>query len=412
MSVIFEGFDFIDGGVCSPNGFTASGIHCGLRKNKTKLDLALIYSDVMCNTACVYTTNKVKGAPILVTKRHVADGKAQAIIANSANANTCNIDGEEKAEKMCKLIADELDLKKSDIVVASTGVIGQILPIEPIQDGVAELKKALSKDGNNDAATAILTTDTVKKEYAISFKIGNKTCKMGAMAKGSGMIHPNMATMFCFITTDVAINSDLIQMALNFVVKDTLNMVSVDGDTSTNDMVTVMASGKACNSQIENPKSNEYEIFLNALYAIMMNISRDIAADGEGATKLLECTVCGAKNVDTAKIVAKSVITSSLFKSAMFGEDANWGRILCAMGYAQTDFDIDLVDVWFKSQKGEAKMCENGFGVPFEEAYLKEVLSQKEVKIIINLNDGDKKAVAWGCDLTYDYVKINGDYRS
>ncbi|MEG2813298.1 MAG: bifunctional glutamate N-acetyltransferase/amino-acid acetyltransferase ArgJ [Oscillospiraceae bacterium] len=412
MSVKFEGFDFIDGGVCAPEGFTASGVHCGLRKNHTKLDLALIYSDVMCNTACVYTTNKVKGAPILVTKRHVADGKAQAIIANSANANTCNIDGEEKAEKMCSLIANELNLKKSDIVVASTGVIGQILPIEPIANGVANLKKSLSKTGNNDAATAILTTDTVKKEYAISFKIGDKVCKMGATAKGSGMIHPNMATMFCFITTDVAIDSALIQMALNSVVKDTLNMVSVDGDTSTNDMVTILASGKAKNPEIQNPKSEEYEIFVNALYAIMMNISREIAADGEGATKLLECTVCGAKKVECAKIVAKSVITSSLFKSAMFGEDANWGRILCAMGYAQTDFDINLVDVWFKSSNGEAQMCKNGFGVEFDENYLKKILSAKEIKIIINLNDGDEKAVAWGCDLTYDYVKINGDYRS
>ncbi|MBQ4153264.1 MAG: bifunctional glutamate N-acetyltransferase/amino-acid acetyltransferase ArgJ, partial [Oscillospiraceae bacterium] len=408
MRVNFKGFDFVEGGLCAPAGFKAAGIHCGIRKNKTKRDLALVYSDTLCNAAAIYTQNKVKGAPIAVTKRNIRNGKAQAIIANSGNANTCNADGEWKAEQMCELCASELHIDKEDVIVASTGVIGQVLDIEPIATGMAQLASELSIDGSGNAAEAIMTTDTVKKELAVEFKLGDKTCRIAGIAKGSGMIHPNMATMLCFMTTDVAIQPELLQIVLKKVADDTFNMVSVDGDTSTNDMACILASGKAGNSEIDKQDKN-CEIFMNALYVLMMNLSREIAADGEGATKLLECHVSGAADESTAKTVAKSVIISSLFKSAMFGADANWGRILCAVGYADAEFQIGEVGVQLASAKGCIRVCEHGAGVDFSEELAKEILLEDEIKILVELGKGPCSAVAWGCDLTYDYVKINGD---
>ncbi len=412
MNIKYEGFDFVEKGICAPKGFQASGVHCGIRKNKSKKDLALIYSDVLCNAAAVYTLNKVKGAPIAVTKENLKNGKAQAVIINSGNANTCNADGEEKARMMCVLTAAALKIDSKDVIVGSTGVIGQVLPIEPIQEHMAELAEALSCDGSVDAADAILTTDTVRKELAVEFTLGGKTCHIGGIAKGSGMIHPNMATMLCFMTTDVAIDQELLQQTLSAVVDETFNMVSIDGDTSTNDTCAIMASGLAGNQEIVSADTEEYKVFADALYVILMNLSRQIAGDGEGATKLLECTVNGAVDLKNAKIVAKSVITSNLFKCAMFGEDANWGRVLCAIGYSEADLDIHGVEVILASKAGKITVCENGAGVDFSEEKASSILKEDEIKIIVNLKDGDAKAVAWGCDLTYDYVKINGDYRT
>jgi glutamate N-acetyltransferase/amino-acid N-acetyltransferase len=412
MNIKYEGFDFVEKGICAPKGFKASGVHCGIRKNKTKKDLALIYSDVLCNAAAVYTLNKVKGAPIAVTKENLKNGKAQAVIVNSGNANTCNADGEEKARMMCDMAAASLGIDSKDVVVGSTGVIGQVLPIEPIRDHMEELAGTLSGDGSADAADAILTTDTVRKELAVEFTLGGKTCHIGGIAKGSGMIHPNMATMLCFMTTDVAIDRELLQQTLSAVVDETFNMVSIDGDTSTNDTCAILASGLAGNKEIVSADTEEYKLFADALYVILMNLSRMIAGDGEGATKLLECTVNGAVDLKSAKIVAKSVITSNLFKCAMFGEDANWGRILCAIGYSEADLDIHGVEVILASKAGKITVCENGAGVEFSEEKASSILKEDEIKIIVNLRDGDAKAVAWGCDLTYDYVKINGDYRT
>ena len=401
----------IDGGVCAAKGFTAGGIHCGIRKNKDKKDLSLIYSEVPAAAAAVYTTNLVKGAPLTVTKKHISDGFAQAIICNSGNANTCNADGMEIAEKMSALTADALGIKSDDIVVASTGVIGEKLDITPIAQGIPGLVKSLKQDGSADAAEGIMTTDTVKKEVAVEFEIGGKTCRIGGIAKGSGMIHPNMATMLVFITTDASISPGMLQKALSGDIKNTFNMVSVDGDTSTNDMVTVLANGMAGNEEITCEGEN-FCAFMKALNTVTMNLCRRIAGDGEGATKLLECRVSGAADEQTAKTVAKSVICSSLLKAAMFGADANWGRVLCAIGYSGADVDPDKIDVAFRSSKGEIKVCENGAGIPFSEETAKEILLQKEIEILINLNSGEFSSVAWGCDLTYDYVKINGDYRT
>ena len=400
----------IEGGVCAAKGFTASGVHCGIRKNKTKKDLALIYSSCVANAAAVYTTNLVKGAPLTVTKKHIANGKAQAVICNSGNANTCNADGVQVAEMMSQLIADELKIKCDDIVVASTGVIGQPLNIEPIKNGIPELVKGL---GNNslDAAEGIMTTDTKVKEIAVSFEIDGVECKIGGIAKGSGMIHPDMATMLVFITTDCAISSELLQKALSCDIKDTFNMVSVDGDTSTNDMVAVLANGMAGNKEITAEDEN-FSTFMKALNTVTVYLCRCIAADGEGATKLLECKVDGAKDISAAKTVAKSIICSSLTKAAMFGADANWGRILCAIGYAKCDVDISKVDVAFKSAKGTIEVCKMGSGVDFSEEKAKEILLEDQIEILVTLKDGSAQATAWGCDLTYDYVKINGDYRT
>ena len=408
----------IDGGVCAAKGFQANGLNCGLNANKEKNDLGLVVSDCLCDTAAVYTSNKVKGAPITVTKANLeASGKkSKAVIVNSKNANTCNFDGVEKAQKMCQLTADALvaqgcEIKAEEVIVASTGVIGQILPIEPIANSMEALVAGLSYEGNAKAANAIMTTDTVMKEYAVSFEIDGKACVLGGMAKGSGMIHPNMATTLNFVTTDVSIDADLLQKALSEIVKVTYNCLSVDGDTSTNDMLTVMANGLAGNERIVCEDTN-YELFKAALYEVLMNLTKMLAKDGEGATKLLECTCAGAPDLDTGIIVAKSVICSPLFKCAMFGEDANWGRVLCAIGYAKAEFDIDKVDVDLASERGTIAVCRNGAGVAFSEEEAKVVLGAEEIYINVNLNQGEAVAKAWGCDLTYDYVKINGDYRS
>ena len=401
----------IEGGVCAAKGFTASGVHCGVRKNRTKRDISLIFSEKICSAAAVYTTNLVKGAPLIVTKKHLTDGKAQAVICNSGNANTCNANGIEIAEKMSELLANELSINANDVVVASTGVIGQPLSIEPIANGIPMLKKELSFDGSKNAAEGIMTTDTKLKEIAVEFKIGGKTCHMGGIAKGSGMIHPNMATMLVFITTDVAISSTMLQKALSSDIANTFNMISIDGDTSTNDMVAVLANGLAENAEITED-SEDFKEFMKALNTVTVHLCRMIAADGEGATKLLECKVSGAKDEKTAKTVAKSVICSSLLKAAMFGADANWGRVLCAIGYSGAEVDVLKVDVSFSSKKGEIAVCKNGAGVDFSEEKAKEILLEDEIEILVGLNSGDASATAWGCDLTYDYVKINGDYRT
>ncbi len=403
--------EIISGGICAAKGFKANGIHCGIRKNRTKRDLALIVSEVKANAAAVYTTNLVKGAPLKVTKNHLADGKAQAIICNSGNANTCNANGIEIAEEMSEILSDAMNISASDVVVASTGVIGQPLDISPIKNGINELVNGLSADGSTNAAEAIMTTDTVDKQIAVQFNIGDKVCKIGGIAKGSGMIHPDMATMLVFITTDVAISSEMLSAALSSDISNTFNMVSVDGDTSTNDMVTVLANGLAGNEEI-TAFDDDYAAFVTALNTVTVNLCRMIAGDGEGATKLLECKVTGAENLGVAKTVAKSVICSSLLKAAMFGADANWGRVLCAIGYSKADVDVNKIDVSFKSAKGEISVCKNGSGVDFSEEKAKEILLEKEIEILVNLNSGEFDSCAWGCDLTYDYVKINGDYRT
>ena len=409
-----ENLKIIDGGVCAAKGFKASGVYCGIKENPTKKnDIALIVSDVMCNAAGVYTQNKVKGAPVIVTKKNLekSGGKAKAVIVNSKNANTCNADGEEKANAMCRLVSDAVGIKPEEVIVASTGVIGQILPIEPIEKAVPQLVEKLSYDGNIGAATAIMTTDTVKKEYAVEFEIGGKAVHLGGMAKGSGMIHPNMATTLNFITTDCAVSAPMLQKALSEIVKITYNCLSVDGDQSTNDTCMLMSNGLAENDEIAC-EGADFDTFKAALYQVMANLTRMLAKDGEGATKLLTCICSCAPDLDTAIIVAKSVIRSPLFKCAMFGSDANWGRVLCAVGYAEADFDINKVDVDLGSRVGKIAVCRNGAGVEFSEDEAKKILSEDEIEICISLNQGNAQATAWGCDLTYDYVKINGDYRS
>ncbi len=400
----------IQGGVCAAKGFTANGVHCGIRKNKTKRDLALIYSEVPASAAAVYTKNLVKGAPLTVTKNNISDGVAQAVICNSGNANTCNANGIEIAEKTCKLVADKLGISQTDVVVASTGVIGQPLDITPIANGIPALAAGLGAHSDL-ACEGIMTTDTVVKEIAFEFTAGGKTCRIGGIAKGSGMIHPNMATMLVFVTTDCKISAKMLQKALSADVEDSFNMVSVDGDTSTNDMVSVLANGLAGNVEIV-AEGADYDEFRKALAAVTQYLCRRIAGDGEGATKLLECKVSGAKDTATAKTVAKSVICSSLLKAAMFGADANWGRVLCAIGYSGADVDVNKVGVSFRSAKGEICVCVNGAGVEFSEEKAKEILLEKEIEILVSLCGGEACATAWGCDLTYDYVKINGDYRT
>ena len=401
----------ISGGVCAAKGFTAWGVHCGIRANRTKRDLSLIYSEKKASAAAVYTTNLVKGAPLVVTKNHIADGFAQAVIVNSGNANTCNANGIEIAEGMCALAAGALSIAPEDVVVGSTGVIGQPLSLEPIRAGIPELVKGLSKEGSAVAAEGIMTTDTALKEIAVEFNLGGKTCRMGGIAKGSGMIHPNMATMLVYITTDAAVSAPMLQKALSTDIADTFNMVSVDGDTSTNDCVTVLANGLAGNDPVTED-GEDFAAFMKALNTVTVYLCRSIAGDGEGATKLLECHVSGAKDVKNAKIVAKSVICSSLLKAAMFGADANWGRVLCAIGYSGAEVDVSKVGVSFRSDKGTVTVCENGAGVEFSEEKAKEILLEKEIEILLTLGDGTAEATAWGCDLTYDYVKINGDYRT
>ena len=400
----------IEGGVCAAKGFQAAGVYCGIRKNKSKKDLALIASEVKAACACVYTQNLVQGAPIVVTKANVKDGYASAIICNSGNANTCNANGVEIATQMCDLLGKALKIPASDVVVASTGVIGKTLEIEPIASGIAPLVAALGDD-SNAAAEAIMTTDLKKKEIAFEFTLGGKPCHIGGICKGSGMIQPNMATMLGFVTTDAAISPAMLQQALSADILDSFNMVSVDGDTSTNDMVTILANGMAGNAMITEQNA-DYEAFCAALSAVTQYLSRSIAADGEGATKLIICHLTGASDKISAIKLSKSVINSPLVKCAMFGADANWGRVLCALGYAGVTTDVNQVSVTFASKAGSVNVCQNGMGVDFSEELAKKVLSESEITIEITLGDGNAQATAYGCDLTYDYVKINGDYRT
>ena len=401
----------IEGGVTAAQGFVAGGIHCGVRKNKSKPDLAMIYSQTPCAAAAVYTQNLVKGAPILVTRKNIANGYARAVICNSGNANTCNADGEEKAQAMCDLTAQALGIDPQDVVVASTGVIGQVLPIEPIAAGIPELVKSLSAEGSSAAATAIMTTDTIPKEAAAEVETGGKTVRLGGISKGSGMIHPNMATMLCFVTTDCAISPEMLQRAIHQVTETTFNMISIDGDTSTNDTFAILANGAAGNQEITAP-GPDYDAFVQALEAVCRKLSKLMAGDGEGATKLLICQTEGAATLDAARTVAKSVICSTLFKAAMFGADANWGRVLCAIGYSGAAVDVNKIDVSFRSAKGRVDVCKNGAGIPFSEEEASLVLGEREIEILIHLHMGQERAEAYGCDLTYDYVKTNGDYRT
>ncbi len=405
-------YKFIDGGVTAPQGFTAQGVCASIKpSNTTKRDLALIYCDTLCNSVAVFTKNLVKSDAITVTQKHLENGKAQAVIVNSGNANTCNADGYEKAEQMCEIAAKALSVKKDDVIVASTGVIGQVLPIEPIKKGVEMMQGSLTKEGGTNAAEAIMTTDTVKKEMAMELILDGKKVTIGVIAKGSGMIHINMGTMLSFVTTDAAVSPQILKEALLEAVEDSYNMVSVDGDTSTNDTLAILASGKAGNKEITE-KNEDYKIFVSALSELFKAIAKKLAADGEGATKLLICNVSGAKTKKDAKGVAKSIIGSSLVKAAMFGADANCGRILCAIGYSGMNVDVKKADVSYKSAKGVIEVCKNGLGIQFSEEFAKEILLEKEIEILVNLNDGNGQAEAYGCDLTYDYVKINGDYRT
>jgi len=401
----------IEGGVCAARGFQANGIHCGIRHNKTKRDLSMIISDVPCSAAAVYTQNLVKGAPIAVTKNHIADGIAQAVICNSGNANTCNANGIQIAEGMCQLVQQYTGIPAHNVIPASTGVIGQPLDLTPIANGMQALVDGLSDEHSSLAAEGIMTTDTAKKELAVSFMLDGKECRMGGIAKGSGMIHPNMATMLVFITTDAAISPRMLQKALSGDVTKSFNMLSVDGDTSTNDTVAVLANGLAGNREI-TCEGEDFTAFMAALNTITVQLCRCIAADGEGATKLLECTATGADTLEAAQKSAKSVICSSLLKAAMFGADANWGRVLCAIGYSGAQVDVSKIDVAFRSAKGTVEVCKQGSSVVFSEEKAKEILLEKEIEILLNLGDGPYSATAWGCDLTYDYVKINGDYRT
>ena len=403
--------EYIEGGVTAAKGFTASGVHCGIRKNRTKRDLGLIMSEVRASAAAVYTTNLVKGAPLLVTKDNISDGRARAMICNSGNANTCNADGEQISRGICSLLARSAGIDEKDVIVASTGVIGQRMDIEPFRTHMDELVSLLSEDGGRDAAEAIMTTDTFLKEAAVVFTVGGKECRLGGIAKGSGMIAPNMATMLIFVTTDCAVSPEMLQKAVSADVKDSFNMVSVDGDTSTNDMFSIMANGMAGNEEID-AEGDDFDAFTRALNAVTTKLCRMLARDGEGATRLLECRVSGAADTVTAKTCAKSVISSSLLKAAMFGADANWGRVLCALGYSGADIDVGKVDVSFASKAGCIDVCKNGAGIDFSEEVAKKVLLEDEISILVGLNSGEAEATAWGCDLTYDYVKINGDYRT
>ena len=405
-------FRFIDGTITTPQGFTGAAICGGIKEgNTTKKDIMMVKCDTLCNAAAVYTKNLVKSDAILVTQEHLKNGKAQAIVANSGNANTCNADGYKKASDVCKLCASTLNIAEDDVIVASTGVIGVPLPLEPFEHKLYLMKKMMSSENGSDCAEAIMTTDTVKKEMAMEMTIDGKTVTVGGIAKGSGMIHINMGTMLSFVTTDCAISSKMLEEALKEAVEDSYNMVSVDGDTSTNDTLAIMASGKAGNKEITT-KNEDYKTFVAGLTEAFKSLAKQLAKDGEGATKLLICDVSGAKTKKDAVGVAKTVIGSSLVKTAMFGAEANWGRVLCAIGYSGMDVDISKVKVTFKSEGGEVLVCENGAGVGFDEDEAKKVLSCDTVIINIELNDGEGFAEAYGCDLTYDYVKINGDYRT
>ena len=405
---------YIDGGVCAAQGFRAAGIHVGVKTHAAwKKDVALIVSDVECAAAGVFTKNVVKSAPIHVTKAHLVNGKAQAVIANSGNANACAPQGEENAEKMCAAAAKAIGCAPEDMVVASTGVIGQTLNISVIEEGMPALYAALARsdEASDAAAHAIMTTDTVKKEVAVETVIGGKTVRMGGIAKGSGMIHPNMGTMLCFLTTDCAISPEMIKTALLETVNVSFNRISVDGDTSTNDTCCVLANGLAGNAPITE-KGEDYAAFLEALQALCVTLAKKMASDGEGARHLLTCTVSGAKEEAQAETIAKSVISSTLTKAAIFGADANWGRVLCAMGYSGADFDPETVDVSFASAAGTIAVCQQGRGLSFDEEKAKKILTEHDVEILVDLHSGSAQCTCWGCDITYDYIKINGDYRT
>ncbi len=402
--------EMIEGGVCAPRGFRANGVHCGIRKNKTKRDLALIVSDKRCSAAAVYTTNLVKGAPVIVTKEHIQDGYLQAVVVNSGNANTCNRNGVSIANRMCALVKRYTKIPKEDVAVASTGVIGQKLSIDPIKEGMPELAAGLG-DHSDAAAEAIMTTDTVKKELAYKFMLGGKEVKIGAIGKGVGMICPNMATMLLFVTTDAAISPEMLQRALSEEVDDSINMLSVDRDTSTNDMLLVLANGLAENKEIV-AEGKDFQRFKEVLHAVTTNYCKMLAADGEGATKLIECHVKRAKTKADARLAAKSVVNSNLVKSMVFGADANGGRVMCALGYSGADLDVAKINVSFCSSAGIVDAYKRGCAVAFDEELAKKILSQKEIHIMVDLNDGIESATGYGCDLTYDYVKINGDYRT
>lgn len=403
----------IGGGICAAQGFYAAGVHCGVKagSDPEKADLALILSRRECTAAAVYTRNRVKAAPILVTKENLRDGRAWGIVANSGNANACCPGSIENARAMCRAAAEATDRAAKDFAVASTGVIGQTLNIDAVRRGVPEAVKKLRRDGSAEAAAAIMTTDTVKKETALSLMLGGREVRMGGIAKGSGMIHPNMGTMLSFLTTDCAISSEMLSAALREAVPRTFNRVTVDGDTSTNDTCAVLANGMAGNPEITE-KNEDYRRFADGLTELCRRLARAIAGDGEGAGRLVTCAVSGAEDEETAERLAKAVVGSSLVKAAMFGADANWGRVLCAMGYSGAEFRTDGVDVTFRSPAGEVRVCSRGEGLPFEEELAKKVLSEREITIAVELSEGTGSAECWGCDLTYDYVRINGDYRT
>lgn len=402
---------FIDGGVCAAKGFKAAGINAHIKANSQKNDMAVVYCDKICNAAALYTQNKVKGAPITVTREHLKDGRAQAVIVNSGNANTCNANGIEIAEGACILTAKALNINVNDVIVASTGVIGQPMSLEPFEKCIPMLVQKLSEDGYNDACTAIMTTDTRQKQFAVEFELDGKTCRLGGMSKGSGMINPNMATMLAFITTDAAVSPEMLYCALKQVNAVTYDMVSVDGDTSTNDTLVIMSSGYAGNDEITEV-GEDYDKFVCALNAVMLNLAKETARDGEGASKLIECEVKNAHDKETAKAAALSVINSPLLKAAVSAADANWGRVMCALGYSKADFDVNKISVDFASRIGCVRVCEKGVGFDFSEEEAYKILSEDEVRIVVDLDEGGESAVAWGCDLTYDYVKINAEYRS
>jgi glutamate N-acetyltransferase/amino-acid N-acetyltransferase len=404
----------VSGGVCAPRGFKAGGIWCGIKATSKKRDLALIYSEKKCTAAAVFTANQVKAASVLVSQEHIANGELHAIIANSGNANACTGSaGLAAARRMAELAADEFALNPADVAVASTGVIGVPLPIAAIENSMGALANSLRGDasGHTAALDAIMTTDTRRKEFSVEIEIGGFPVRIGGMTKGSGMIHPNMATMLCFITTDAAISKEALDSCLRRATGRSFNRLTVDGDTSTNDMVVIMANGASMAPEI-GADSAEYETFAQAIEASCVKLTRAMARDGEGATKLVTVTVNGADDEQCAETLAKSIASSSLVKAACFGADANWGRILCAMGYSGAKFDPSHTNICFKSDLGEINVCKNGESLPFSEDRAKEILMREEIEILANVGGGSGNASVWGCDLSYDYVKINGDYRS
>ena len=398
----------IKSGITAAKGFTTGPIHCGIRNNKSKKELALIVSQVPCQTAAVYTKNKVKAAPLLLNKKHLVNGQAQAICVNSGNANACAINDDQNSYIQAKAAAEKLGLNVEDVLVASTGVIGVELPIDKIVNGIKEIE--LTTDWL-ETAKAIMTTDTTVKECSVEFELDGKTVHLGGIAKGSGMIHPNMGTMLCFITTDAAISHEMLDQMLKQNVKQTFNRISVDGDTSTNDMCIVMANGLAQNTYIDH-EGEDAAIVNEALKTVMEALAIDIAKDGEGASRLITVQMQNAQSEQQAETLAMSVASSSLLKAAVFGQDANWGRVLCAMGYADTEFDPSLVDIYFASNQGKVLVCQQGKGIVFDEDLAAKILAKPEIEIIADLHAGDAQVTCWGCDLTYDYVKINGDYRT